>query len=301
MLSERQNIELFKSLFRGRSDVYAIRWKRDERSGYMPAYKVDWSDYDKHKAQGGIFKDYANKEHLPFDDSAIEAHLTGKDTCGIYPLLEDNTSFFIAADFDKENWKETILRLYNTSIEFQIPAYIERSRSGNGSHLWVFFEDAFPAEQSRKIMFEMLRHAGIISHFEKEPSFDRLFPNQDYHSDKGMGNLIALPLNGKSIKDGNSCFLDPDTFEPYGNQWRFLQEIKTISIKELKELYKHLFNEKPNEVFISSINDNKSYELEIIIQNQIYLKRNQLSKKLIVFLREQLNFYNSDYLVKKKR
>jgi len=299
VLNEKQNIELFKSLFRGRTDIYAVRWEKDERSGYMPAYKVDWTDYNKHKAQGGTFKDYTNKEHLPFDDLAIKAHLSGKDTCGIYPLLEDNTSFFIAADFDKKNWKETILRLYGTCLKHKIPAYIECSRSGNGGHLWVFFEDAFPAEQSRKIMFEMLRHADIISHFEKEPCFDRLFPNQDYHSGKGMGNLIALPLNGKSIKDGNSCFLNPNTFEPYDNQCRFLQEIKTISIKELKELYKDLFNEKPNKVFISSINYNKPSKLEIIIQNQIYLKRNQLSKKLIVFLREQLNFYNSDYLVKK--
>jgi len=299
MADEKQNIERYKSLFRGRTDIYAVRWEKDGRSGYMPAYKVDWSDYNKHKAQGRTFKDYKNKEYLPFDELAIKAHLAGKKTYGIYPLLEDNTSFFIAADFDKDKWKETILSLHKTFSKYKIPTYIERSRSGNGGHLWMFFENAFPAEQSRKIMFEMLRHSGIISHFEKEPSFDRLFPNQDYHSGKGMGNLIALPFNGKSIKDGNSCFLNPDTFEPYGNQWEFLQEIKTLSIKELKELYKNLFNEQPNKVFISYSNDNKPYELEIIIQNQIYLKRNQLSNKLIVFLREQLNFYNSDYLIKK--
>jgi superfamily II DNA or RNA helicase len=299
VLNEKQNIELYKSLFNGRKDIYAVRWKKDERSGYMPAYKVDWSDYNKHKAQGGTFKDYKNKEYLPFDDSTIEAHLTGKETCGIYPLLEDNTSFFIAADFDKENWKETILKLYKICLKYNIPAYIERSRSGNGGHLWIFFEKAFPAEQSRKIMFEMLRHSGIISHFEKEPSFDRLFPNQDYHSGKGMGNLIALPLNGKSIKDGNSCFIDPNSFEPYDDQWIFLQEIKLISVDTLKVLYEDLFNEKPSEVFVSSTSKVKDAELEIIIKNQIYLKRNQLRKKLIVFLREQLNFYNSDYLAKK--
>jgi len=284
MAGEKQNIERYKSLFRGRTDIYAVRWEKDGRSGYIPAYKVDWSDYNKHKAQGGTFKDYKNKEYLPYDTLAIEAHLAGKKTCGIYPLLEDNNSFFIAADFDKDNWEETILSLHRTFLKYKIPTYIERSRSGNGGHLWVFFENAFPAEQSRKIMFEMLRHSGIVSHFEKEPSFDRLFPNQDYHSGKGMGNLIALPFNGKSIKDGNSCFLNPDTFEPYENQWGFLKEIKTISIEKLKELYKNLFNEKPNEVFISYSNDNKPYDLKIIIRNQIYLKR---------------NFYNSDYLIKK--
>jgi len=298
--TQSPNIHLYKSLFKGRTDIYAVRWQKDERSGYMPAYKVDWSDYNKHKAQGGTFKDYKKKEYIPFGDDAIKSHLSGKDTCGIYPLLEDNSSYFIAVDFDKANWKETILKLHNICKDYDFPTYIERSRSGNGGHLWLFFEDAFPAEQSRKIMFELLRHSGIISHFEKEPSFDRLFPNQDYHSGKGMGNLIALPLNGKSVKDGNSCFVNPKTFEVYTNQWEYLSEIKKTSRSQLKELYQRLFSENPKPIFISKTIENKFFELEIIIRNQIYLKRNQLSQKLISFLREELNFYNSNYLVKKR-
>ncbi|NOZ46466.1 MAG: DEAD/DEAH box helicase family protein [Chlorobi bacterium] len=294
------NIPLYKSLFKGRTDIYAVRWQKGERSGYMPAYKVDWSDYNKHKAQGGTFKDYKNKEFLSFNDEAIKSHLSGKETFGIYPLLEDNTSYFIAVDFDKTNWKETILKLHNICKEYNLPTYIERSRSGNGGHLWLFFEVAFPAEQSRKIMFELLRHSEIISHFEKEPSFDRLFPNQDYHSGKGMGNLIALPLNGKSVKDGNSCFINPKTFTVYTNQWKYLSEIKKISENQLKELYKSLFSESPKPVFVSKEIESKIYELDIIIKNQVYLKRNQLSQKLINFLREELNFYNSDYLIKKR-
>ena len=216
------HITIFKSLFRGRQDVYAVRWDKKGKSGYMPAYKVDWSDYNKHKARGGSFKDYEKKEYNAFGDDAIINHFSGKETVGIYPLLEDNTSYFIAADFDEANWQETIKKLHSTCLAFNIPAYIERSRSGNGGHLWIFFEENIPAEQSRKIMFELLRESGIVSPFEKEPSFDRLFPNQDFHSGKALGNLIALPLNGKALQNGNSVFLDPGTFEPYENQLEFL-------------------------------------------------------------------------------
>jgi superfamily II DNA or RNA helicase len=294
-------IELYKSLFRGRKDVYAVRWEKAGRSGYMPAYKIDWTDFNRHKSHGGTFKDYKKKDFLPYDESAIESHLAGRETCGIYPLLEDNSSFFIAVDFDKQNWQEAILRLYATCQEYNIPAYIERSRSGNGGHLWVFFEQAIPAVQSRKIMFELLRHSKIISHFDKEPSFDRLFPNQDYHSGKGLGNLIALPLQGKSIEKGNSCFLNPETLEAYENQWGFLEEIKKVSTQKLNELYEGFFKLEPQESFDSSSQiGGESHQLEIIISNQIYLKRAQLSQKLIVFLREHLNFYNADYLIKKK-
>ncbi len=299
MPNTKQNIELYKSLFRGREDIYAVRWERDGKSGYMPAYEVDWTNYEKHKAQGGNFGNYRDKKHLLFDNTAIEIHLEGKVTHGIYPLLEDNTSFFIAVDFDKRDWDESILKLFKTCEKYEIPSYMEKSRSGNGGHLWVFFEEAFPAIQSRKIMFELLRQANIISHFEKEPSFDRIFPNQDLHSGKGIGNLIALPLQGNSMLNGNSCYLHPATFIPIENQWDFLSEVKKVSTQSLKELYNTLFSENPQEGLVSNSNPSSKVELVIRISNQIYLKRIHLSRKLIVFLREQLNFYNSDYLAKK--
>ena len=292
-------ITLFKTLFKGRQDVYAVRWEKDGKGGYMPAYKVDWSDYNKHKVGGGTFKDYTKKEYLPFSDEAIQNHLSGKETVGVYPLLEDNTSHFIAADFDEANWKESILKLYSTLIKFEIPAYIERSRSGNGGHLWVFFEENIPAEQTRKLLFELLREATIISHFEKEPSFDRLFPNQDFHSGKGLGNLIALPLNGKASQNGNSMFLNPEIFEPFTNQFEMIESFKKLSKDKFLSLYEGFFNQKPQESIKSNILPATHTEIEIQISNQVYLKRFQLNKKLIAFLRDNLNFLNSDYLVKK--
>ncbi|MFA5815617.1 MAG: DEAD/DEAH box helicase family protein [Bacteroidales bacterium] len=294
-----RHIILFKSLFRGRHDVYAVRWEKDGKSGYMPAYKVDWSDYNKHKACGGTFKDYTKKEFLPFVDDTVRNHLAGKETIGIYPLLEDNTSYFIAADFDEKNWKESIQKLYSTCQKFEIPAYIERSRSGNGGHLWIFFEENLPAEQTRKLIFELLQEASIISHFEKEPSFDRLFPNQDFHSGKGLGNLIALPLNGKTLQNGNSAFLDPTNFEPIANQFDALANFQKLSTKKFRLLFENFTNQILQETFKSNFLPGTQHEIEIQISNQVYLKRLQLNKKLIAFLRDNLNFLNSDFLVKK--
>jgi superfamily II DNA or RNA helicase len=294
------HIDVYKSLFRGREDVYAVRWEKDGRSGYMPAYKVDWDDYNRHKSSGGTFANYTKKEYLPFNDGALKEHFYGKTTVGIYPLLSDNTSFFIAADFDEDNWQESILRLYKVCQEVELPAVIERSRSGNGGHLWLFFEENIPAFQSCKIMFELLLQAEVISKFEKEPSFDRLFPNQDTHSGKGIGNLIALPLQGNSIMQGNSCFLNADTFDPIEDQWDFLKTIQKVPKQKIDSLYLRLCGNS-KEVFTSRYTGHQSaFELEILINSEIYLKRVQLNQKLIDFLRDNLNFLNSDYIVKKR-
>ena len=292
-------IESFKSLFRGRQDIYAIRWEKDGKAGYMPAYKVDWTDYRKFKSAGGSFKDYSKKDFQPLTDETIIRHLQGVETIGIYPLLEDNTSFLIAADFDDKNWKESILKLYSVCSKHGIPSYIERSRSGNGGHLWTFFEDNLPAEKTRKLIYELLREANIISPFDKEPSFDRLFPNQDFHSGKGLGNLIALPLNGKAVNEENSVFLDPESFRPYDNQFEILRSFHRLSVEQFKIIFEEIFNEKVDDYFKSSFDRDARPVIEIQVSGQIYLKRLHLNKKLIEFIRENLNFLNSDYLVKK--
>ena len=247
MNPEADNINFFKSLFHGRQDVYATHWEKDGKSGYMPAYMVDWTDYRVHTAKGGTFKDYSKKEYQPLTHEVILRDFQGSEMIGIYPLLEDNTSHFIAADFDDKNWEESVFKLYSTCIKHDIPAYIERSRSGNGGHLWVFFEENLPAEQTRKLIFELLREASIISPFEKEPGFDRLYPNQNFHSGKGLGNLIALPLNGKALQNNNSAFLNPDTSEPFVDQFEAIRSFRRLSKANFMILYENFFNQKPQE------------------------------------------------------
>ena len=95
------NLEVFNSLLKGRKAVFAIRWERDGNSGFMPAYNLDWDQFKIHKAKGGTLKDFKNKEYAPMTDQRILNHLNGKEVVGVYPLLQDNTSWFIAADFDQ--------------------------------------------------------------------------------------------------------------------------------------------------------------------------------------------------------
>lgn len=191
----KENIELFKSLFRGREDVFALRWEKENKSGYMPAVTYDRYMLRMHKASGGTFQNYRDKQYLPLDDFQIAKHLRGEHLAGVYPLLTDNTSWFIAADFDEQNWIEACRNFIGICKRENIPAYLERSRSGNGGHVWVFFDTPYPAIKSRKVILSLLEQCGAISAFDKNASFDRLFPNQDYLSGKGLGNLIALPLH----------------------------------------------------------------------------------------------------------
>jgi len=292
--SENEKLNLFKSLFKGRENVFAVRWEKGNKRRYMPAFQYDPYRYRLHKMNGGTFKDYKDKTYLPLTDQQFLKHFNGEQLIGIYPLLQDNTSWFIAADFDKKEWADECRAFLNVCKKQNIPAYLERSRSGKGGHVWIFFNKPYPASRSRKILITLLEQAGIFSLFDKSSSFDRLFPNQDFHSGKGLGNLIALPLHKPALEEGNSCFVDAQ-LKPYQNQWEFLSSIQRVSVTHLDTIFNAL---QPDNFSTSPSID--SEKLHIQLNNIVRLNRSGMTPELINFLKEELNFANSEYYIKKK-
>lgn len=223
-----EKIALFRRLFRGREDVYAARWTgKDGKSGYSPASLKDWNVCD----AGGRPK----RTFLPFTDEALERHLTGREVVGVYPLLPDETCYFLAADFDKDGWQQDASAFVATCESWGISVALERSRSGKGGHVWMFFENAIPAVTARKLGTALLTRTMEKRHQIGLDSYDRLFPNQDTMPKGGFGNLIALPLQGGPRKEGNSVFVDGH-LEPYPDQWAYLSARPLLSLEKVESV-----------------------------------------------------------------
>ena len=295
----QERLSLYKSLFSGREDVFALRWEKNNKSNYMPAYSFDPHRYRLHQVKGGTFQNFPDKTYLPLTDEQLIKHLKGEQVIGLYPLLKDNTSWFIAADFDEADWVNECRMFIKVCEEHDIPAYLERSRSGKGGHVWIFFEEPYEAFRSRKIILSLLQKVGIISVFDKNSSFDRLFPNQDYLSKKGFGNLIALPLNKLSLNNGNSCFINPDTLQPFDDQWAFLKTVTRITTSQLNHIYNEQSGQDEPSTGLFQKTPTVPGKLAIILNSQIQISRTGLPAALIAFLKDELNFANNEYQVKK--
>ncbi|PTB98731.1 DNA helicase [Marinobacter sp. Z-F4-2] len=230
-----QKAELFRNLFRGRRDVYAVRWQGSGgRSGYAVACENEWVPgiCQKPRIKCG---ECPHKKFKPLDFNAVYEHLSGKHVAGLYPLLPDSSCYLLAVDFDKEDWRADVRALAQACRDEGIPYLVEISQSGAGAHLWVFFSDAVPAWSARALGFKLLdkameRHPGLS--FD---SYDRLFPNQDTMPDGGFGNLIALPLQHQARSRGCTVFVD-DELNPYPDQWALLSRQEAVSPDQLREL-----------------------------------------------------------------
>ena len=231
-----EKIALFRNLFRGREDVFALRWEgRSGKSGYSPAGHMDWRAI--HAARPEERKKVVRKTRmlLPLTVGTIRDHLTGKHTVGIYPLLPDDTCWFLAVDFDKKSWVADAAAFVATCRRFQVPLAVERSRSGNGAHVWIFFDRPVSAADARRLGCALLTRTMEDRHEIGLDSYDRLFPNQDIIPKGGFGNLIALPLQKRPREQGNSVFLD-EMFQPHPDQWKFLKSVERMPIDQLARI-----------------------------------------------------------------
>lgn len=240
-----QKISLFREMFRGRTDVFPIRWDnaKSGKSGYAPACHNEWQRglCEKPRVKCSVCP---NQAFIEVSDNLIERHLRGATSVGapfvmgLYPMLPDGTCHLLVADFDREDWRRDALAYVETCDLLRVPCALERSRSGDGAHAWIFFQEPVPAATARR-----LGSAIITDTMERVPdigfrSYDRFFPSQDTMPIGGFGNLIALPLQGAARRNENSVFVDR-ALAPYADQWGYLAGVQRMSRDSLDRIVEH--------------------------------------------------------------
>lgn len=319
-LSLDEKVQLFRSFFKGREDVFARKWfsRATGKGGYQPVCTNEWRrgicDKKKHKCA-----DCPNRNFASLTNQDIYRHLEGKDengcdVIGLYVITPDNKCFFLCVDFDDKSctheYKDDVLAFVSVCQDWNVPYNIERSRSGNGAHVWIFFKDMISAYKVRKlgnaILTEAMKRNGQIS-FD---SYDRFFPNQDRIPEGGLGNLIALPLQGKARKVGNSVFVDEE-FLPFKDQWAYLYNVKRID----ECIVDTLLTEHQQEDFgaLATSSETKPWKtpivqdvtqgdfnsnLKINKSDSIYIPLSSISSKVINLLKRFAAFKNPDFYTK---
>ncbi|MDH4202387.1 MAG: DEAD/DEAH box helicase [Phycisphaerae bacterium] len=325
--SIEDKIKLYRSLFRGREDVYPRRFEsiKTGKFGYQPACKNEWIRGICAKPKVKC-SNCGNRDYLPLTDQVIEQHLRGENpdeygnkdfTIGIYPMLPDEKCWFLAADFDKSSWQEDVRAFAQTCADMNIPVSIERSRSGNGAHVWLFFEEPIPCMKARAIASYT-----ITETMERRPelgldSYDRFFPNQDTLPQGGLGNLIALPLQKKPRENGNTEFFD-ENFVPYADQWQYFSTIQKIGRDAIEVLFQKACDsgriiglklpateedDEPWETPPSGKKKNQivgpfPQEVNIVLANQVFVQKADLSPSLRNALIRLSAFQNPEFYQK---
>ena len=312
LLNTDAKVDLFRNLFRGRADVYPIRWEsKAGKSGYAPACANEWRPgvCEKPRIKCG---DCGNRQLLPLTDEVIFRHLAGDVVVGIYPLLPDDSCYFLAVDFDEAEWRDDARAFVQSCHELNVPVALEISRSGNGAHAWIFFDRNVSAFDARRLGASIISHACERTRQLALSSYDRLFPNQDYMPKGGFGNLIALPLQKRARAKNNSVFVD-ESLEPHSDQWAFLASIQRMSPGDIEPaIIRAMGNRDP--VGVAYVEDEGDAEpwkgrdtrshkltcplpasLRITLANLVYFEKSELPQPLANQLVRLAAFQNPEF------
>lgn len=275
-LSTSEKLELYFSVFAGRRDVYAKGYYNKEgKLAYIPSYYYGWKNLPAEK-----------RTCAPLTDEVLKAHLQGKATHGIYPLYPDDTCSFLVLDFDKKDWREAVVAIRQVCKQQGLQAHVEISRSGQGAHIWFFFEERVSGHDARVFGRKILELGMQESKTVDFASFDRMFPNQDILSKGFFGNLISLPLQGQSYMEGRTVFVD-ENFQPFPDQWAYLQGIERINTEQLLRISKR--NLQP-------LHSNQ--KLTAKLSNQLIFNKSDLSARLLYHLKRLASFSNPEFYLK---
>ena len=319
-MTPAEKITLFKRVFIAREDVYARRFEGSGsyKSGYAPVCANEWIPGVCQKKEIKCAQ-CSFRQFEPVSDQIIEMHLRGQDrrgkpfTMGTYPLMRDDRCRFVVVDFDGDQFESDTKSFVQICKNENIPVYIERSRSGNGAHVWFFFSEAILASHARRFVTLLLSKTMETNADIGFDSYDRLLPNQDTLPKGGLGNLIALPLQREPRKANNSIFVDED-FNAFSDQWAVLASIRRIAVENvLTYLETHTYQAdvtgvsrsnfdlseeesvfKSKSVALPSIVANVD-TLDIELNNQIYFYKNQLTPGLQTALMRIVSFHNPDF------
>lgn len=324
--TQEEKIRLFRSLFKGREDVFSRRFEnvKTGKSGYAPVCRNEWAPGICQKPKIAC-QECNFRAFVPVSDEIIRSHLRGNDpreyadkdySIGVYPLLTDETCWFLAVDFDRSTWAEDAKAFLETCASYQAPAALERSRSGNGGHVWIFFETPVPAVLARKLGTLLLTKTMSRRPEIGMDSYDRLFPSQDTLPKGGFGNLIALPLQKKPREQNNSVFVAMGLV-PYPDQWAFLSSVQKMTQTKLERIFNNnqdeseitgvravVLDETENEPW--KLSPSRKYkepaiigplpdQINLVISNQIFIEKEGLPASLRNRLIRLAAFQNPEF------
>jgi len=288
--SKQQKISLFKSLFVAREDVYPKYWinKDGTKKGYAP-----------------VSYTFRGQDYIPINDNIIQKHLEGKIRLGTYAVINQTLAKFLVIDLDKANFIEDARAIVSICQDLKLKPLVELSKSGNGIHIWLFFEGLVSASSTRKLGDILVTKAMDIATSIDMSSYDRMFPNQDFVAPDALGNLIALPLQYSSRVENKTVFVDIDTMQAFSDQWSVLKTVSKISSLELSNLLTSNIVQNSNEIdslMPWEIKQSKPISFpkitKAVLHEALYIEKLELSKTLLHTLQRLASFTNPEFYIR---